>query len=68
MGGLTGRRETAVAAARLKISREENCNYSRMLTSALCVVSKAFNGCLFGDNDLPGRYKCKDNHTQTSES
>lgn len=23
-------------------------------------------GCPFRDNDLPGRYKCKDNHTQTN--
>lgn len=43
---------------------EEDCNYSCLLTSAFYVVSKAFNGCPFRDNDLPERYKCKDNHTQ----
>lgn len=44
---------------------KENYNYNRMLTSDY-VVRKAFNGCPVRDNDLPGRYKCKDNHTQNS--
>lgn len=30
------------------------------------MVSKASSGCPFRDNDLAGRYKCKDNHTQTN--
>lgn len=44
---------------------EENYNYSCLLTSAYYVVSKCFSGCPFRDNSLPGRYKCKDNHTQS---
>lgn len=34
---------------------EENCNYSCLLTSAFHVVSEAFSGCPFRDNDLTGR-------------
>lgn len=44
---------------------EENYNYSCLPTSAYFVVSNCFSGCPFKDNGLPGRYKCKDNHTQT---
>lgn len=53
------------AASTTKDFREGNCNYSCLLTSAFYVVSKVFSGCPFRDNDLAGRYKCKDNHTQT---
>lgn len=61
------RRQGGEAASSTKDFRgEESCNYSCLPTSAFYVVSKAFNGCPFRDNDLPQRYKCKDNDTQSS--
>lgn len=65
MGGFTGKGGEAASTTK-DFRGEENCNYSCLLTSAFYVVSKAFSGCPFRDNDLAGRYKCKDNHTQTS--
>lgn len=55
MGGFTGKGGEAASTTR-DFRAEENCNYSCLLTSAFYVVSKAFSGCPFRDNDLAGRY------------
>lgn len=65
MGGFTDKGGEAASASK-DFRGEENCNYSCLLTSALYVVSKAFSGCLFRDNDLTWRCQCKDNHLETS--
>lgn len=66
MGGFAVEGGGEAASTTKDFRGEEDCNYSCLRTFDFSVVRKAFSWCPFRDNDLPGRYKCTDNHTQTS--
>lgn len=64
MGGFTVERGGQQAQLKILERRTAITAVCKPLTSMW--FAKAFSRCPFRDNDLPGRYKCTDNHTQTS--